>query len=198
MTEIRKIVAGALIAFCLAGVMNAKEFKFAFGGTATPPPAGYIKVSGKQLYEQSAGYGWVKICAYDAGPFAVAKSEQTQTSCECKPGTIEAPFRVDLPNGIYQVKVYVGHVMPTEGRKVCLAINNKIVIAPPGAGGWGTMATPVVPAVVTDGRMDVMFYAAGGRIAVFALEITEVKDKELSEKFKQQFEDAPEYKPVHG
>ena len=195
MTEIRKIVAGALIAFCLAGVMNAKEFKFAFGGTATPPPAGYIKVSGKQLYEQSAGYGWVKICAYDAGPFAVAKSEQTQTSCECKPGTIEAPFRVDLPNGIYQVKVYVGHVMPTEGRKVCLAINNKIVIAPPGAGGWGTMATPVVPAVVTDGRMDVMFYAAGGRIAVFALEITEVKDKELSEKFKQQFEDAPEYKP---
>lgn len=182
------------VAFCFAGLLNAKDIKFVFGGAATPPPEGYVKVSGKLLYDQTTGYGWIKLAAYDCGPFDTAKSEQTKTSCECKPETKEAPFRVDLPNGVYQVKVYIGHVMPTEGRKVCLAVNGKVLVAPPGAGGWGSLATPIVPAVVTEGKMELLFFAAeGGRIAVFAAEITEVKDKVLSNKLQQQFEDAPDY-----
>jgi hypothetical protein len=194
MIKMSKIIVGAVIVFSFTGILCAKDFKFVFGNVAVPAPEGYVKVSGKQLYDQTTGYGWVKLSAYDCGPFDVAKSEQTKTSCECKPETKEAPFRVDLPNGVYQVKVYIGHVMPTEGRKVCLAVNGKVLVAPPGAGGWGSLVTPIVPAVVTDGKMELLFFAAeGGRIAVFAAEITEVKDKTLSNKLQQQFEDAPDY-----
>ncbi|MDD3127602.1 MAG: hypothetical protein PHT27_08305, partial [Candidatus Izemoplasmatales bacterium] len=189
----KTIVLYTFILF-LAGSMGAKDLNFTFGNPSYPPPPGYSKITAGLIYSKSNGYGWLRQCARNGGPYKEAKSEETKTSCGCLPDEKTAPLRIDLPDGVYMVKAYLGHVTPTEGRKVCMAINGKTVIAPPGAGGWGTVATPSVPAVVENGKMDIVFYTAkDGRIEVFALEIKEIKDKANAEKMKQRFVELPDY-----
>lgn len=141
---------------------------FDCGRPDRPAASGFVALSGQDSYTSGRGYGWLKPWGSDwDGGLAVKSSVRgsltdARAHLEGRPEENDVTFRIDLPNGVYRVTVWPGIESPTEGRLgISLAANGRVVIPPPGVGGWGIVAERTVPAVVSDEHLLLNFYVTG-------------------------------------
>lgn len=179
-----------------------KDFKFDFTPDEASGKEGCIAVNGKTIYNQKRGFGWAKEWGRAYGGRKQTKSKQPQNSLLQgsigAPHTVrEADFIVDLPNGVYEVELTAGVTSPTEGRKgICMALEGKAMIPPPGIGGWGVVSKRKVPVLVEDGSLNVKFFVCGEggaqRLNLYSLSVSPVENKNKSETLAKKWSEAPD------
>ena len=150
----------------LEGVDGA-ELRFDFGTRASAVAPGWLPVHGDTRYSAERGYGWKhaeKLQSWEReGP--------NQLLGDLVNGQSEAEFRVDVPNGLYEVALHTGDVITTrlvmnvrvEGQRL---LRNLVQS--------GREFTAVrVRVAVTDERLELVFTTSGSAYwAVNALRIS--------------------------
>ena len=81
----------------------AKEFKFDFQPTGSPIEIGFIEINKNTLYSSLIGYGWDTSPANDADRATGSDLERDFVY-----DSTDREFKVDLPNGKYNVTVLLG------------------------------------------------------------------------------------------
>lgn len=195
----------AIFAFFLMLTINVssaekQEFRFDFTPDETSREHGCAAVNGKTLYSPERGYGWAKQWGH-AYKDKQQKNALLQGSISAVHTVREAEFIVDLPNGVYEVELMAGSTVASEGRKgICMALEGKAMIAPPGIGGWGVVSKRKVPVLVEDGRLDIKFfiYGQGGaqRLNLFSLAVIPVEDKRKAEALAEKWRNAQDLNKV--
>jgi len=167
------LVAVTIVGFMIPGsfVNAATEYKFDFGGGSVQP--GYIGVSASTAYSKSLGYGFNTPAnmknvsaagsgvASDAVQFLTYGTKSTNT------------FNVDLPNGLYEVKVTLGNTsrasVAAEG--VFQIINMT-----------GNNAEDKFQIPITDGQLNILVTEgkAGTAFTLSALEIKKLSDSPVT------------------
>ena len=192
----KKMFVKSLFMLCLWSFCAAAEqilWKFDAGDDKQAPEAGWIRLGRRTAYNDKAGYGWVRewgipwLYDKDSGP--------ARDGLNASRTGIDGVFKCKVPNGIYRVTVTLGMRKPSEGRTgQCVEINGRIVLAPPGVGGWGVQVKRTLPAVVTDGMMKIRFFTTASRSSdrtcVGAIEIEKISGPQSSQ-VKQAFEASP-------
>lgn len=195
-------VAGAIILWMLSSLpLFARDLRFDFGPGNLPAAEGFTRVSNREVYDAKRGYGWGKewgTCferegqkdAVAASGIAAQNHEEAET------------FRVDLSNGVYKATVWIGDPSPGEGRMgLCVAINGNAVVPSPGVGGWGSVIRRSLPAIVTNSRLDVMFFVSDkgpcNRLSVLGMEIVSVTAQDEAANIRHQWDDAPSMADSH-
>ncbi|HRU06744.1 MAG TPA: hypothetical protein P5137_13330, partial [Candidatus Brocadiia bacterium] len=175
-----------LLTLFMAALAAGAPRLFDFGVKDAPPPQGFVKVSGADAYSATRGYGWEKIWGFDWIRPEIADPLTRDGICarghvDESPEENNVTFRVDIPNGVYQVTAWVGDPAKNEGRQgICAATNGRVVLPPPGVGGWGAVTEVTLPAVVEDEALRVNFFITGkggaARLSVLGLKIEPVTD----------------------
>lgn len=194
------IVLGMVGSCFLCGTaMCASERRFDFGPANEPPNDGWIRVDHQRLFD--GDYGWEKrwggCFQYDrASPFVMKEDPVASSGITANTEHERAAtFRVAVANGVYQVIPWLGDPSPREGRQgICVAINGKLVLPPPGIGGWGKVNHPSLPAVVSNGELEVAYLVVGrkaaDRLSVLGLEIIPV-ERDQAESLRREWQSAP-------
>lgn len=161
---------------------------------------GFQPWTGKDLYNPKRGYGWVKPWGFETASSShddprFADSITAREHIDTQPTENNVTFRVDLPNGVYAVTVWVGDPSPTEGRRgICAAINGRVVLAPPGVGGWGMITERVLPAVVDQGVLNLNLFIDGqggaARLALLAMSVERAADPAHAQVLRKQWDAA--------
>ena len=181
-----------LLCFCLTA--EETHWKFDAGPDKQPPESGWVRLGRRTKYNEKSGYGWVKEWGNSWG-YAKGSGVGRDGICADRKG-IDGIFQCRLPNGVYRVTVTLGTQQPSEGRTgQCVEINGRILLPPPGVGGWGIQTKRTLPAVVTDGKLKIRFFTTASRNSdrscVGAIEIEKAPEAQ-KQQLKQQFEAAPE------
>lgn len=186
-----KRVTGGLAAWLGSAVMGwgavqGGLLKFDCGPKEQPASPGYVTLSGRDVYNPERGYGWLKAWGLDwwgdSGKDGVLGSAiGAREHIDTQPDENDVTFRVDVPNGVYAVTVWVGSELPREGRLgICLAANGRVVLPPPGGGGWGVVTERTVPAVVEEGTLLLNYYVVGqggaARLEIMGFTVEPVAD----------------------
>ena len=140
----------------------ATSWKFDFGNAGVEE--GYIGVSAEEAYVASVGYGFAKTDAVEnvlaSGTGALADAVKFKSGV---PGHV---FNMDLPSGVYKIKVTTGDVKSTtitaEGKQQLFFLT-------------GNNATDSFSIPVTDGQLNI--YAGSGvgtEFSISALEIEQI------------------------
>ncbi|MCC6580050.1 MAG: hypothetical protein IT440_06375 [Phycisphaeraceae bacterium] len=196
----------ALLVCVIAGLVSSASaaqttFRFDCGPRDQKLAEGYVALSGKDVYNAQRGYGFLKSWGVDAGgrehaDLRYVDSITARDSADKSPEDNNVTFRVDLPNGVYAVTVWLGDPSPREGRKgMCAAINGKVVLPEPGVGGWGLVTERKLPAVVEQGTLDLNLYVTGtggsARLALLAITVEAPADDAAGAALRKQWEQSP-------
>ena len=182
-----------LLLLCLTAAAENVQWKFDVGEDNHSPVSGWIRLGRRTVYDEKKGFGWVKewgipwINNSDSG---VGKDGINAA----RTGT-DGNFLCKVPDGVYQVTVVLGMCKPSEGRTgQCVEINGRVVLPPPGVGGWGKQVERTLPAVVTDGMLKIRFFTtefkASDRTCVSAIRIVGVPEAQR-EGVARKFEMSP-------
>lgn len=192
----KKLLLILLLTLAISPVFAAlekKTWKFDFGPQDMQTGSGWIRVSGRTIYNAARGYGWVKEWARSL-TWPKSDAVELNGACGGDPGVKEGIFVADLPDGVYNVTIQVGSNSKTEGRRGhCVELNGRIVLPAPGVGGWGKLVRQTMPAVVTKGKLTFRLFASGkgARLNIFSLVITPAQTPEEAEKLKKLWEACP-------
>lgn len=139
------------------------NWKFDFGGGGTA--GGYTGVSATEGYSASKGYGFAQTG--NMSNVASSGSGALSDAVQFKDTGLGNTFNVDLPNGLYEVKVTLGNTTRTSVR----AENMLQLINLTGNNAYDTFQIPV-----TDGQLNIMACEgkAGYAFTMSALEITQL------------------------
>ncbi len=177
--KIKKLLSGltsaALALSAFAGIGAAKpestltaqaaqaNWKFDFGGNGAA--SGYTGVSASEGYNASKGYGFAQTG--NMANVAASGSGALSDAVQFKNTGLSNTFNVDLPNGLYEVKVTLGNTTRTSVR----AENMLQLINLTGNNAYDTFQIPV-----TDGQLNIMACEgkAGYAYTMSALEITQL------------------------
>ncbi|MBD3921763.1 fibronectin type III domain-containing protein [Paenibacillus sp. PR3] len=151
-----------------AAFRTKKALKFDFGDVGTPVQAGYNAVNVNTIYDPQVGYGLAagtSAWSRDRGPAANPSAEPLRDMTRDWI-SLAGQFNVDLPNGVYAVKLYSGDLAGTQGVD--------IIIEGKGYGFMGRAKNAVADrlienVLVSDGQMTFDF--AG---VVNGIEITQI------------------------
>ena len=183
-----------------AGAIFAAEpaLRFDFGPAESAPAEDYVRVSCKDTYTAERGFGWDKRWGFDfTREGAPLVRDGICANDHIRKDERDATFRATAPKGVYQVTVWLGDAARNEGRQgLCVATNGRVVIPPPGVGGWGTVTERTLPAVVDNGLLEVKFFVVGEsashRLSVLGLKAARVTDAEQERTLRRKWaEDAP-------
>ena len=163
------LLCGALLTVSPVQASQANtEWKFDFGGGATEK--GYIGVSASSDYQSGLGYGFspgtsvVNVAASGNG----ALSDAVQFKNSSPNGNYT--FCADVPNGLYQVSVWLGNTARTS-----IAIEGMYQIMNlTGNGAYHTLQVPI-----TDGQLNICACAGkdGNAFSISALEIKRISEQ---------------------
>lgn len=163
------LLCGALLTVSPVQASQANtEWKFDFGGGATEK--GYIGVSASSDYQSGLGYGFspgtsvVNVAASGSG----ALSDAVQFKNSSPNGNYT--FCADVPNGLYQVSVWLGNTARTS-----IAIEGMYQIMNlTGNGAYHTLQVPI-----TDGQLNICACAGkdGNAFSISALEIKRISEQ---------------------
>ena len=174
--KLKKILSGvtslALSLSAFAGMSSPEKFqadaatanwKFDFGGSGTA--SGYTGVSASDGYNSSKGYGFAQT-----GKVANVTASGSNAAADAVKFTDYSAgntFNVDLPKGLYQVKVTVGNSPRT-------SIKMEGMLQMMNLTGCGATETIQIP--VTDGQLNIQAVEgmAGREQSIAALEITQL------------------------
>ncbi|MBQ9541284.1 GDSL-type esterase/lipase family protein [Ruminococcus sp.] len=177
--KLKKLLSGltsaALALSCAAGLGHSAHtptlkaeaatanWKFDFGGNGTA--SGYTGVSASDGYSSSKGYGFAQTS--NMANVSAAGSGALSDAVQFKSTDLGNTFNVDLPNGLYEVKVTLGNTNRTSVR----AENMLQLINLTGNNAYDTFQIPV-----TDGQLNIMACEgkAGYAFTMSALEITQL------------------------
>ena len=177
--KLKKLLSGlasAVLALSgVAGLGNAAQtttlkaeaatanWKFDFGGNGTA--SGYTGVSASDGYNSSRGYGFAQTG--NMANVSAAGSGALSDAVQFKNTGLGNTFNVDLPNGLYEVKVTLGNTNRTSVR----AENMLQLINLTGNNAYDTFQIPV-----TDGQLNIMACEgkSGYAFTMSALEITQL------------------------
>lgn len=182
------------VLLCLSTGAGETRFKFDAGDDKTPPESGWIRLGRRTRYNDKQGYGWLKEWGV---PWNNAKDSGVgKDGINAVRSGTDADFQCKVPNGAYRVTVTLGMRIPSEGRTgQCVEINGRIVLPPPGTGGWGIQVKRTFPAVVTNGMLKIRFFTtalrSSDRTCVGSIEIVKVPEAQ-SQSVIQEFENMPE------
>lgn len=146
-------------------VANAAQanWKFDFGGNGAA--SGYTGVSASDGYNASKGYGFAETA--NVANVAAGGSGAYSDAVQFKSGAATNTFNVDLPNGLYQVKVVTGNVSRTtiKMEKMLQMINLT-----------GNNAEETIQIPVTDGQLNIQAVEgrSGTAYSISAVEITQL------------------------
>jgi Beta-agarase/YXIM esterase-like, galactose-binding domain-like len=181
-----------------------KPMKFDFGSPKQAVAKEFQALTGKDVYTAKRGYGWLKAWGVS---YERAEEKDTLTrdgicarnSRKIHPAENDVTFRMDVPNGVYEVTVWLGDAARGEGRKgMCVATNGRAVLPAPGVGGWGKVTKSTLPAVVKNGVLEVRLFVQGDssshRLSILALTVAPVTDAPKQEKSRKAWEKAKEAK----
>ncbi len=161
----KRVILSLLAWGAMAAMTNGAptgSWRYDFGKAEHAVPDGFVAVDHQQLYTPETGYGWEKSWG-----FAHAGDGEDPLLADGIGGRDiaaerEAFFLVDLPAGVYRMTAWLGVQSPREGRfGQCVGVNGKVLLAPPGVGGWGKTFERRMPLVVEDGRARVRFFVVG-------------------------------------
>ncbi|MCK5843874.1 MAG: hypothetical protein KAG97_04145, partial [Victivallales bacterium] len=195
------ILAGFSIVFAAdIAAGDSKGFRFDFTSAEVSPAPGWTAVGSKTLFSSEKGYGWTNRwgnaylhnAAKVNGPLLKGFIQADNPTAK------EGVFKIAVPNGIYEVEVVVGSAIKTEGRKnICVSLNGKVLISPPGVGGYGAVVKRRLPAVVENGILKIRFFISGkGRLGLYAVSAVEVKDAARAKLLKERWIDAESTKEL--
>ncbi|MDX9867493.1 MAG: sugar-binding protein [Kiritimatiellia bacterium] len=187
--RVARVFAGAVLLACVGRGAEAVPLPLRLdcGPREQRPVAGFRTLSGGDLYAAERGYGWLKAWGLDHGGNqdkngVLGSSTGARAHADARPGENDVTFRADLPDGVYEVTVWVGVEAPREGRLgICVAANGRTVLGPPGGGGWGVVTRRTLPAVVEEGVLLLNFYVTGkggaARLSILGFAIEPVADE---------------------
>ncbi|MCM1529367.1 MAG: RICIN domain-containing protein [Alistipes sp.] len=139
------------------------NWKFDFGGSGAA--SGYTGVSASDGYSSSKGYGFAETA--NVANVAAGGSGAYSDAVQFKSTAASNTFNVDLPNGLYQVKVVTGNVTRTT-----IKMENMLQMI----NLTGNNAEETIQIPVTDGQLNIQ--AAEGRsgtaFSISAVEITQL------------------------
>jgi hypothetical protein len=123
---------------------------------------GAVPVTHDTVYTAARGYGWQQPWGFD---FALPDGDPLRSDGiggRADDRERSATFMLDQPKGEYWLTVWLGSHAPTEGREgLCLEVNGKVVLAPPGVGGWGRLVERRLPVVAEGSQLAIRFFTAG-------------------------------------
>ncbi|MCZ8521221.1 rhamnogalacturonan lyase family protein [Paenibacillus caseinilyticus] len=154
-------------------LLRTKEalYKYDFGLPASPVESGYTQVTTMTLYTPETGYGLTSLAGMDGRDRAIGTN--LQRDFLMRSGGYE--FKVDVPNGLYSVKAFIGEMLPTGAARTVVSIEGKDYGTV--SSGKGSVAEKVFNGVeVKDGQMNFYFgsSAAGVNSIANGVEITPV------------------------
>jgi len=129
--------------------------KYDFGIPASPVEVGFINVTNYTSYNPSLGYGW------DTNPLdGRDRGSGTDLTRDFIFDTDDREFKVDLPNGMYYLTVYLGDMSYAHDNMDVTAEGTVL------ADNENTVAGEVKPfssfVTVSDGQLNVLFHDDGG------------------------------------
>ncbi len=145
-------------------------FAFDFGGASSPLATGFGRVSSTTTYSAATGYGWQAGSAVtdrqtSTDPLAALTADFAETR--------DASFRVDLPNGTYEVLATFGDdASARNGTTYDIEGARRGQVSTPD----GQHVTLTHRVEVVDGQMNLRFMGGGTPVALNALEIHQVSD----------------------
>ncbi len=139
------------------------NWKFDFGGKGAA--SGYTGVSASDGYSSARGYGFAKTA--DVANVAAGGSGAYSDAVQFKSGASANTFNVDLPKGLYQVKVVTGNVSRTT-----IKMENMLQMI----NLTGNNAEETIQIPVTDGQLNIQAVAgrSGTAYSISAVEITQL------------------------
>jgi len=150
-----------VLSFVLAAeAVSAVEFKFDFQPSGSPVQDGFIEINKDDLYAVSPGYGWDTGLGSPANDFDRAIGGDLERDFIYD--SADRQFNVDLPNGKYDVTVYLGD-------KGAFAHDDVFIDAE--AGSWdlsdvdttaGEVKVLTFGITVSDGQLNILFRDNGG------------------------------------
>lgn len=171
----KKLLIAAILCFSAVSasaagveVSDTEPVRFDFGANAEN---GYISVSAKDKYTAQNGYGFSSESDVEdvtaSGEGALGDAVKFNKT-DIKSG---AAFNVDLPEGMYKIKVYAGDI-----ERMSIAAEGQFAIM----NMTGNNAVSEVEIPVTDGQLNLLATAGkdGTNFTLSALEITKVPDSE--------------------
>lgn len=138
-------------------------FRFDFGTTSSPVEIGYTGITNLTAYSPTQMYGWADITLVDTRNRSTTDKLRTDF-CNAKESTKPIVFKVDVPNGEYDVKVISGDQIASNN--TTLSINGGVSDSLISAAGEFAEKTYTVD--VTEGQLNLVF---GGVARVNAVEI---------------------------
>ncbi|WP_181438690.1 fibronectin type III domain-containing protein [Paenibacillus sambharensis] len=147
--------------------MKKAQFKYDFGLTTSPVAEGYAAVTPQTQYTEERGYGLLTTEGMDGRDRGAG--DDLQRDFIMRGGGFE--FQVDLPNGIYSVKVLIGDMLAGASARTSVTIEGKN-LGTYSSGKASTTEQVFNNIEVKDGRMNFMF--ADQSSIVNAVEITPV------------------------
>lgn len=158
-------LAGLSVSPSTVAYAATSNYQFDFGNKGTQ--SGYIGVSASDGYDSSKGYGF-----RETGNMAnvdAAGSGELSDAVQFKSTGATNTFDVDLPNGLYDVTVYLGNTNRTSvWAEDCLQIVNMT----------GNNATHTIKLPITDGQLNIR--ATAGKDG-YAFTMSALKIKKLSD-----------------
>jgi subtilisin family serine protease len=139
-----------------------EEKKFDFGTTTSPVEAGYIRATPSSAYNATAGYGWDTTSGLDARDRGAPDNLRRDFVFSATNHT----FKVDLPNGLYQVTITVGDQWyALENINIYAEGILKTTIATTA----GTFEQTTFTVSITDGQLNLLLNDNGGATPIWEI-----------------------------
>jgi Beta-agarase/YXIM esterase-like, galactose-binding domain-like/Carbohydrate family 9 binding domain-like len=196
-----RLMGGLLLlsTFAICSAQGETPLKFDFGPPDQAIAKGFKGVTGKDTYAPNRGHGWLKAwgISYERAEEKDLLSRDgicARNSRKIAPKENDVTFRVDVPNGLYSVTLWLGDASRTEGRKgMCAATNGRTVLPAPGVGGWGKVTKRTIPAVVKNGVLEIRLFVQGDssshRLSILALTVAQVTAPTKIEQLRRKWEE---------
>jgi lysophospholipase L1-like esterase len=174
----KKLLLTAMLCLAATATASAAEISindgetlyFDFGST---PESGYICVDAMKKYSKDAGYGFNHVSdVYVENTVSSGSGILSDAVKFNKTGTkSDATFNVDLPEGMYKIKVYAGDIT-----RISIAAEGQYAIM----NMTGNNAVSEVEIPVTDGQLNLLATEGkeGTDFSLSALEITKIPSDE--------------------
>ncbi|MFI6322778.1 fibronectin type III domain-containing protein [Nonomuraea sp. NPDC050556] len=150
----------------LALTTRRATHRYDFGPAASPVAAGYTQVSRSTLYTKELGYGLADATGMIDRDRGSGLDDVGRDFLAYFNGSYE--FKVDLPNGLYGLKVYAGDLLGTV--RTSVSAEGGAAVALSASKGVATRAIPGVR--VVDGQLNVV--VSGATAHLNGLEITPI------------------------
>jgi FtsP/CotA-like multicopper oxidase with cupredoxin domain len=135
-----------------ASVVDTVVKRYDFGTTTSPLETGYTRVSTTTSYSAPAGYGWDST----GGLQSRDRGAPDNLRRDFVMSTTDRTFRVDLPNGIYQVSVIVGDQTTWHGTMEIYAEGTRKTSITTSSPAQFEQRTFTV--TITDGQLNLLFH----------------------------------------